>query len=546
MRRVWIVALVVGCGGAGASSGSGVSGGPPWMHAEDDPLAARMREIARRMGEAGLEAGEPSGKGFLTARAEATEPLEVPAGRCATIVAITARGIRDLDATLYAPTGDVLAEDVEPDAHPTIQVCAGEAPRRLYYALVAYDGAGTFAYVSFLGDRSSLDRAAEVVGGQPGVVSDDDQGSEEDVRLREITAGVRRRGFRPEGTPMSVPIAEGQRVRVPLHTEPARCYTVVSLAGPNVRDLNLLVVDELGVEVARDVSSSKDATVQLCADREADFAAEVHAAGGAGEARVAIFAGAEREVGSTSGLWLGERSAGARSPLPLEDAVRADLDGARAVGWADPRRTAAGSLVGGQAVAHALALAANRCTLLVATGGRGVGRLHLRVVDENGRALAVRGGHAPSATARVCTEESTRVSAQVVARRGEGDYALHVLEKPLETDLSDVSAEDRGAVLDAIDDAGARGFTLRSRERQSGAVREAPVDTTSGCALVTAVAPRGVVVLRVTRHGSLVASREGPSPSSLVCPGEGRARATVSVTAPREGPLYLLTFARAP
>jgi hypothetical protein len=341
-----------------------------------------------------------------------------------------------------------------------------------------------------------------------------------------------------------MPIAEGQRIRVPLPTTPARCYTVVSLAGPTIEDLNLLVVDELGAEVARDVSDSSDARVQLCADRSADFAAEVHAVRGGGDARIAIFAGEEREVGSTSGLWLGERAMGARSPLPIADAVRADLDGARASGWAEPRRTAGGSLVGGQAVAHSLSLPANRCSLVVATGGRGVGRLFLRVVDAEGHPLAMRGGHAASATARLCSEAGTRVSAQVVARRGEGEYALHVLEKPIDADLGDLPAEDRGALLDAIDDARARGFTLRRRERATGAVREQPIDVGDGCVLMAAVAPRAPVVMRVTRHGALVAHREGTSPSTLVCHADGRTRPVVSVSAPREGAMYVLTFGR--
>ncbi len=317
-------------------------------------------------------------------------------------------------------------------------------------------------------------------------------------------------------------IAAGQRVRVPLPTQPSRCYTVVGLAGPGIANLDLVVLDELGAELVSDTSESSDAQVQICADRQADYAAELVAARGGGEARIAIFAGDERDVGAESGLWLGERRANTRSPVPLDDAVRANLDGARAAGWAEPRRAAGGSLLGGQAIAHEVSLPANRCSLVIATGGRGMGRLLLRVVDEAGREVARRGGAAPSASASLCNERSARVSAELVARRGQGDYALYVLEKPIDAGLAEVPTQDRGPILDAIEDARADGLSLVGREAHDASAHDVSVRDDGGCTRVTVVAPRGAVSLRLVRDGVLVAEREGTAPSATTCHGQGQ------------------------
>jgi hypothetical protein len=507
------------CGGAPVETRTVENEPASWQRDGNDPVGQRMQELWRRLEGAGLTMDGPSGRGFLTAREQQTEELVVPTGRCATIVAMTSRGIRDLDATLFAPSGDVLAEDVEPDAHPTIQVCASsEGPRRLYYSLNAYDGAGSYLYVAFLGDRHSFVNAATIIGGQPGVVSDGDSQSDQDVRLHELTQGVSRRGFRPLGTPLPVPLVPEQRVRLPLRTEMGTCYTVMALGMPGLDDLNLRVLSDDGQELARDVSPSRDASVQLCAQRAADFAVEVHAAGGQGQARVAFFSGEQSRVGGESGLWLGERQSGRRAEGPVEDATDALVAVATRRGW---RRgtSVVGALRSGGAVRRQIALPGGRCSLVLATGGRGIGRLLLRVVDRDGHTLVERGGDSSWAAARVCSDRPMEVNAEIVSRRGEGRFSLTQLTKSPPPDVAGLDAVAGGAVLDALEEAEAAGFTLSDRVTASEPVRSAAVFEGTGCHRVDAVARgRGGRVSLSLRRGSAVVSRQtGPRATVESC-----------------------------
>jgi len=547
LRVAMLGLLVSACGAATTETGeSGARGAASWEGRGDDPVAGRMREIAGRLEAAGLGSDGPNGRGFLTAREQRTEELTVPAGRCATIVAVTSRGIRDLDATLFAPTGDVLAEDVEPDAHPTIQVCASvDAPRRLYYSLNAYDGAGSYLYVAFLGDRRSFAAAASVIGGQPGVVSDGDGQSDQDVRLHELSQGVARRGFEAFGTPVPVPLVPDQRVRLPLRTELGACYTVIALGMPGLSDLNLRILSDAGDELAVDDTPSRDASVQLCTDRAADFSVELHAAGGRGQARVAFFKGDQARVGGDSGLWLGERREGRRVRRDVGEATSSAIARAEQNGWRVGGRSE-GGLVSGGAASERLALPAGRCSRILATGGRGLGRLLLRIVDERGRTLVERGGAAASATATICPETSVDVTAQVVSRRGEGRFTLTHLTKAPPTDLDGGSAVARGAVVGALERADADGYALERREVLRGAQAGVSVGTDAGCLRVVAVArgEGGGVVATLRRGGELVSRNLGPSAQVVSCDPPAELQLTIDPI-DGDGSIEILRFRKA-
>ncbi len=506
---VALALFAAACGAAPLETHVAHDSGAAWQREGADPVGERMRELARRLEGAGLSMDGPSGRGFLTAREQHTEELVVPPGRCATIVAMTSRGIRDLDATLFAPSGDVLAEDVEPDAHPTIQVCAtGSEPRRLYYSLNAYDGAGSFLFVAFLGDRHSFVDAANIIGGQPGVVSDGDGQSDQDVRLHELAQGVARRGFRPLGTPVPVPLVPDQRVRLPLRAELGTCYTVLALGMPGLDDLNLRVLADDGEELARDVSPSRDASVQLCAPRAGDFAVEVHAAGGQGQARVAFFSGEQARVGGESGLWLGERGRGRRAAQRVEEATAERVAEATQNGW---RRgaTVDGALSSGEAQRHRVSLAGGRCSLLLATGGRGIGRLFIRVVDAEGRTLVERGGDSSWTTARVCAERAMEVNVEIVSRRGEGRFTLTQLTKAPPAEVEGLAPVTGGALLDALEEARGAGYELADRSTTTAPLRSAAVFRGSGCHRVDAIARgAGGRVAVSLRRGSAVISHQ--------------------------------------
>jgi hypothetical protein len=320
-----------------------------------------------------------------------------------------------------------------------------------------------------------------------------------------------------------------QRVRLPLRTELATCYTVFALAMPGLSDLNLRVLDDAGVEVASDDTANADASVQLCADRAADFAVEVHAKAGGGHARVAFFSGGQAAVGGESGLWLGERTLGRRAEADVDEAAAEEVAVAARAGWRAHER-AEGALGSGGAVSRRVSLPGQRCTLLLATGGRGIGRLALRVVDHEGRTLIERDARSASASARLCPEAAADVSVQLVARRGEGRFVLTHLTKEVPADLEEASPVARGALLEAHERASDAGLRLAASELLTGKREDLRVGAGAGCVRFVGVATGdgGRVELSLHRGRDLVAREQGPSATVSSCDPRSELRLTVS------------------
>lgn len=547
MRAGWLLLAVclTACGGGtvrrteeASARGEG-RGSPDYLRPGNDPLAARMRDLAGQLAPAGARPSELDGRGFLAARATETTAIEVPARTCVSIVAITSAGLRDLDATLFDPSGDVLAEDVEPDAHPTIQVCAGNAPRRAYYGLLAYEGAGAYYWSAFVSERAAFDAVSRVIGGRPGVASDTPAETEQDIRVRDFASGVVRRGFRAEGDPSRVPLAADQRVRVPLEMRASTCTTVAGFTLEGLADVDLRILDEEGQEVARDVSPAADPAAQICVDRDALWSVELHAVRGAGEVRLAVYRAPVSTIGGASGLWLGQRAEVRVAQVPLDEAIARDVRGARDAGWGAPAQRGRGVLVPGEAVSHRIDLAAGRCTLVMATGGGGVGRLHLRIVDDAGAVLTERNARRPTADARICTGGRARATAQIVARLGGGEYALHTFTRARPPSVpASAAAAESGALLDAIDEAAAAGYSPHEPAtafEPMALVAERPAERAiplapSACVRVNVVAEGpGAVDAELRRGGRSLARATGRVAELRACGGEGLGPTTLEV-----------------
>jgi len=418
------VAAVAGCGGASPivsdqlrplrtltdnASGSG-----------DDSLESRMTSLAEQLENAGLSRGRIWQRGFVPSGARETLRLELPADTCATIVAMASSGIRDVDATLYLPDGTLVAQDNQPDSHPTLQVCAEGTGRYFYYTLHAYEGAGAFLVASFLSDHTLFARAAAVIGGRPGQVEVAALSPEEQA-VEAFGEGVGRRGFAPAKDPTRVVLAAAQSVRVPIEVEVAHCYTVAAFALDGLEDINLRVIDDEGNEVADDVTDSREAATQFCVDRAGQFSAEVVAKRGAGVSVVAVYAGAESEVGGNGGLWLGARSVDRLSSRTLEESLREDAAQAMRVGYSAATVRARGSLVTGEATEHQVLFKARACTRIAAVGGVGAGVMRLDVRQTTGNLVPHR---IDEARVEVCTPVASEGQVLVTSRRGYGDYAV--------------------------------------------------------------------------------------------------------------------------
>jgi hypothetical protein len=413
----------------------------------EDALSLGMRAIATQLASVGLQPGAETFRGFLTSGARATHPLELPAQTCLTLISLASSGVHDMDAALYSADGDVLAMDSQPDAHPTIQVCTGQEPRTLYYALQVYEGAGTFLMAGFVGQQSTLDGAAKLLGSRPAVARLGYAETDGPGRVSAFREGLQRRGFQPVDTPLRVPLAADQRIRTVLSVEPGQCYTAATFALDDLQDVNLRVLDDEGVEVARDASQEQDASAQFCAERHAEYAAELHGAAGQGAALLLLFRVSAASIGGQSGLWLGERPLTAASTTPLPQAI-ADVTHRAAVdGFRQSRTLLSGQLAPGAVIAHPFTLPARRCARFHVVGGPGVRALEVVARDANGRRVAQAEGTAETTYVHVCSATARELTLQAHAEAGSGAFALTAHEAPMAAVSPAGADEQLGAEL---------------------------------------------------------------------------------------------------
>jgi hypothetical protein len=401
-----------------------------WRTASD-PLAMDMRAVASGLERAGLRAGRDAFRGFLTAGTRGTHRVDLPARSCVTLVATASAGIKDMDASIYSPEGDVLAVDSQPDARPILQVCSGAEAARLYYTLQVYEGAGSFLVAGFLGQRASLEAAAKLLGARSAVADLGDVGAEGPRRVGAFRDGLQRRGFAAVQSPVRVPLVADQRVRSVLSVEPGACYTAAGFALDGLENVDLRVLDDEGVEVARDASQEEDASTQFCTDRGAEFAAELHGVSGKGSALLLLFRAEAALIGGRAGLWLGERPLARASTKKLDDAIALVTRRAAQDGFDFARTVSTGQLGPGAATAQKVSLRPKRCARIHVVGGPGIRQLDVVALDASGRSVAAAQGEPETAYLHVCGVAPRELSIQAHAASGAGPFAITVHEAPL-------------------------------------------------------------------------------------------------------------------
>ncbi|MBL8681367.1 MAG: hypothetical protein JNK05_19470 [Myxococcales bacterium] len=397
----------------------------PSQTAEAPPaiLAQRVEAIVRGAAPSGARFVRYVANGFLTERQSVTSGVDVPAGTCVSLVAFASPGVSDLDARVYDAEGELLVEDVEPDSHPTVQLCADEA-RRVFHVAQAFEGEGAYALALFTGDRRAMEAIARVVGGRPGTaVSTRNNASDSERRMSELRASLARRGFAPLNDATRLSFAAGGAVSVPVSVTPDRCYTFAAIADNEGASVDLRVLDGDNELQAFDARPDRDAAAQLCPSAQGPMRVEVRGQS-AGSAVVLAFAADAASFGGSNTLWLGERTSIALSPTPIEQRIASIRARFSALGFAPVNALAPVAFAMSESRESAMQLEPARCTLVSSVAGRGVGRNALAVFDDSGELLA-RGAYADSATSTVlCATSRERVLARQRVEVGGGELAL--------------------------------------------------------------------------------------------------------------------------
>jgi hypothetical protein len=271
------------------------------------PLAAQARRVTSELARIGLRASVQAFVGFLPSGNHASYAVRLDAGTCTTLVTLATRNVRDVDAALYTPEGELLAVDSEPNAHPTIQACT-ETAQDVYYVLQIIEGDGSFVVLPFVGDRDSRQVAARVIGGRPAWVQLTAARDGREDPMAALAEGMRKRGFVQARPAEQVFLARGERVRAPLPASVGECYTLAAFGDAAGERLSLRVLDARGALLAEGRDDARShAALQLCAHTPGPYTLEIESAHG-GRITLVAFRADVATAGGDEGLWLGKRA----------------------------------------------------------------------------------------------------------------------------------------------------------------------------------------------------------------------------------------------
>lgn len=440
-----IAGCLAGCGaGAAGASRPPETGAVEEGVVDADPETRRLRAELEALG---LVPHGDEPVGFLVEGRAEVHRVSAPPGRCLTLAARSATGLRDLDVTLYAPDGRPLAEDIEPDAHPTVQLCAGpDRPRVAHLLVAALAGHGDYRILAYQGDVETLPEVRRVVGGKPGVALSssgtpaDSERALEEAATR-FAAGVERAGFllRAEPLPLEAP-EDGVSFEKPIRVAEGHCYTVALFHPGPPGSVLVTALDGWGTPLARSDPGEGHAALQWCAGESGYHAVRIDGLDQGG--RLAVWEVEARRVGGGQDLWLGrpidptsDGGSTAAAPDPVARFRRALV----ARGYPPPRRLGGGRLVTGQAVEgfptarrRARRGSATGCTAYLAAPGDGLISVDLVSREPEGGVITQARAYGSAGAAKVlvrCGPERSASGLRVSADRGAGGFTLWASER---------------------------------------------------------------------------------------------------------------------
>ncbi len=539
MRRAvlgFTVASALGCHAQVPAPPAAVNATSASPGAQEDVLRARVDELRASVAVDGVRFDRVLARGFLAPHGQVTHAVEVAAGQCVSIVAVGSPAIRDLDAHLFDPGGELVVEDVEVDAHPTVQLCATSA-RRVYHALEAFEGQGAYAVLAFASDRAGLSVVARAMGGHPAAATGA-AGADEALerRLTAFRDGIARRGFQGYGDPRSVDFGGAGSMILPLQVTPDRCYTVAAFSVEEASALAVSVLDGDLDELAGDPQGGRDAAAQFCPGAEGPLSVRVERRSGGGAVVLHAFNADASSVGGEGALWLGVRR-GVGDAQSVEQAlasVTARLTAAQVAAPQPDPAAAPVTLQPGETRVRPLPVAAGRCSMVLAGGAPSVARVRVEAVEEV--PARVTGGlqrGAVSAVARCAGTAAVNATARVMAERGSGAVRVRSLSFATPAWAPTAGPESASAALTmiALADAGMRlsGAPVPVAWA-AGGVASQQVERPEGRCVRVGLATGGDEPVALTLRdasGALLASQESTGSVAVRRCGAGSERLTV-------------------
>lgn len=256
-------------------------------------------------------------------------------------------------------------------------------------------------------------------------------------------AAARASGATVSGRPWVAFLREGESTTRSVRLPTAGCYGFLGVGHRRVRDLDLYVHTESGMQLTRDVEIDAHPYVRYCGAEGLRLFVTARMVAGQGELRVTTFANAPPSIPDVERLLAGCAAGGGSvgesvdvGPEPPQATVTQALDALTirlaALGY---RRSGAPVLAQVQAMnrdRRTVHLDGGSCYAIAAVGGTGAVDVDLALLTPEGRPISQDNARDRDALVKVCPALSVDMQAEVRIYRGGGDYGLQtfVLDEP--------------------------------------------------------------------------------------------------------------------
>jgi hypothetical protein len=526
-RARWLHTALACVVGLGAACGPGESPPQSERPGAASPSTGPLDALSRRFGRVrsalrsrGYQEVRGLPRGFAVEGSGVAVALDFPTGRCSTVAALGGGGLRELRLTLYDGNGDEVAVDGVEGEGGLVHVCPHgphlTAPHHL--VLEAREGSG--AIVSAVFD-SAPEEGEGFEGVFDGVLAPSVPFRDVEERLAQVRSVLRERGLVPLGDPMLEVVAEGEVLRAPMELEAGRCYVVVARGGEGLEDVDLFLYDPAGAEVARNLESDAEPSLEHCPEQTGRHLFEVRAFEGAGAVGLMVATGSLRDeddpaadggVEPDPGQAAEDEREGSTGSVALS--VTAAL---RSRDYEPVLVLREITLMPGEVRSHELLIGPG-CHVVVGAATHPGMDLDLYLTDAQGVPVDQDARVEAAARVSACPPEPTLLQVKVKAYGREAPYVLTVMRAPphVET-VRDLRLDEADATLRS------RGYERR-RDTVVTLARGEPFTQSlklaaGRCLAVAAAGDRSVhdldLFLRAP-DGRLVASESGPAPWGAV------------------------------
>lgn len=346
-------------------------------------------------------------------------PLNLPAGRCAVVVARGGAGVQNLDVSITRGRA-VLARDTTTGRSAQARYCAGASAERLTWTLSAFRGHGLFAAAVYDVPVGAATDGAAPTGSSP---------------LERLASLVRAQGrsAAPVTPPARESLAEGETVVRDVPLSPGRCYRVLAASGEGIVDLDLALVTPRGAALQEDgtVSAAPSLGVlrPLCPAEPGRYRLALRAASGGGDFAWRVLGAASRSgTGSPASAPARFRVGGTGSGF-LPNGVRR-RHGAAGEGRAAVVDLDVATLATSGAREVSFPVQAGRCYVAIAAGMPSVRDLDLALLDHFGHSRGEDTSTDAFPAVRSCATVTGTWRVRITMHVGYGRHAVQVFGGP--------------------------------------------------------------------------------------------------------------------